>query len=110
MPKLTGKKVPKFLRDRGIRWIMPEGVRLNFNHEQELREEAYRAGYAQGLTDGKHATKCVHAGASVYIPQYRKDMWDRHCRRLGFTPMELESLEPSSTTSTTTTKTTMETK
>lgn len=83
MPKLMGDKVPEFLRKRGIRWIMPEGVRLNFKHEQELREQGFRAGFAAGKSG---------ATIGAALEAYREPAFDNHCKRLGFTAAELDSL------------------
>ena len=80
---LRGKQVPEHLRKRGIRWIMPKGVRLNFEHEQGLMEQGFRAGFAA-------AQGCKSLSEALAL--YRGPAFEAHCRRLGFTSKELDEL------------------
>jgi hypothetical protein len=83
MPKLTGDKVPEFLRKRGIRWIDPEGVRRNFEVEQAKKERVFAAGFSAGQRGGT---------LSDALAAYRNSSLESHCRGLGFTADELRSL------------------
>ena len=81
---LRGEQVPEFLRQRGIRWIMPKGVRLNFEREQKLRDEGFVAGFSAARS-GRDLAESLAA--------YRSPQFEKHCRKLGFTAAELESIE-----------------
>ena len=81
---LRGKQVPEFLRKRGIRWIMSKGVRLNFEHEHKLREQGFCAGFTAAKS-GKNLNEALIA--------YKEPAFEAHCRRLGFTSSELNSLD-----------------